>query len=211
MARFTEGIRAETGTRDGDPVAPVFDAIDDLDARVRTAEHRYGHAAIGEAWARRQLTRQALMAGLIIAIAATGTALAVTSGRMAELERRSADELRRLDDERASSFSARVEASAARAAFAAVMEANGRAASAEAQLEIVRDKFASMAGKAEGEHRDAIRSIATAPAEQLTLIGKLLRHPNPEVRRSCEALAAAPRETVSKAFAYFTATQTSRP
>ncbi|PZQ87074.1 MAG: hypothetical protein DI534_15400 [Leifsonia xyli] len=205
MTRFTDNLRKSAGVRDGDPVAPVFDAIDDLDGRVVCAEAQFGHAAATEKRVRRDLTRKAIVAGFLMAVTSTGLAMALMSSLIAGIERRSADEVRRLDEERARSLDARVEKRAAEIAFKAVTDANGRATSAEAQLEIARDKLASLARNADDEVRDLVKSIATAPREDLFLMAKLLRHQNPNVRKACDALTAVSPALITKLQAYFAA------
>lgn len=205
MARFTEALRTSTGVRDKDPVAPVFDAIDDLDRRVSCAETQFGDAAETEKRVRGDLTRKAIVAGFLTAVTSTGLAMTSMSTLVAGIERRSADEARRLDEERIRSFDARVEQRAAEIAFKAVTDANGRATSAEAQLEVARDKLGSLARNADDEVRDLVKSIATAPRDDLALLGRLLRHQNPNVRRACDALTAVSPALITKLQAYLTA------
>ncbi len=205
MARFTEALRTATGVRDKDPVAPVFDAIDDLHGRVACAENQFGHAAATEKRVRRDLTRKAIVVGSVMALISIGLATASMSTLVAGIERRSAAEARHLDEERARSFDARVEKRAAEIAFKAVTDANSRANGAEAQLEIARDRLASQVRNADDEVRDLVKSIATVPREDLGLMGKLLRHQNPNVRRTCDALTAVSPVLITKLQAYFAA------
>lgn len=205
MARFTQALRAATGVRDKDPVAPVFDAIDDLHGRVAYAENQFGHAAATEKWVRRDLTRKAIIVGIVMALISIGLATASMSTIVAGIERRSAAEARRLDEERAHSFDARVEKRAAEIAFKVVTDANSRANGAEAQLEIARDRLASLARNADDEVRDLVKSIATVPREDLVLMGKLLRHQNPNVRRTCDALTSVSAALITTLQTYFAA------
>lgn len=205
MARFTEALRSATGVRDKDPVAPVFDAIDDLHGRVACAENRFVHAAAADKWVRRDLTRKAIVVGIVMALISIGLATASISTIVAGIERRSAAEARRLDEERARSFDARVEKRAAEIAFKAVTDANNRANGAEAQLEIARDRLASLARNADDEIRDLVKSIATVPREDLVLMGKLLRHQNPNVRRTCDALTSVSAALITTLQTYLAA------
>lgn len=204
MARFTEALRTSTGVRDKDPVAPVFDAIDDLDRRVSCAETQFGDAAETEKRVRGDLTRKAIVAGFLTAVTSTGLAMTSMSTLVAGIERRSADEARRLDEERIRSFDARVEQRAAEIAFKAVTDANGRATSAEAQLEVARDKLGSLARNADDEVRDLVRLVAVASREDVAVLRKLLRHQDAKVRRTCDALTAVSPATVATLLDHFT-------
>lgn len=205
MPRFTDKLRVETGVRDADPVAPVFDAVDGLAGRVEVAEQRYDDAAAGEVRVRHDLTRKAAFVGFVAAVAATGLALAATGTMIRDIERRSAADVQRLDEERARSFDARVEKRAAEIAFTAVTEANARAARAEAQLEVARDRVAALARNADDEVRDLVRLAATASREDVALLRKLLRHQDANVRKTCDALMAVSPATVGTLLEHFTA------
>ncbi|MBA4220226.1 MAG: hypothetical protein C0458_05805 [Methylobacterium sp.] len=205
MARFTDKLRIKSGVRDGDPVAPVFDAIDDLHGRVEVAEAGYDEAAAQEAESRRRLIRDGTRVGLVVAVVATGLAFAAAAAMIRMNERRGAEQFRALDEERTRSFDARVEKRAAEIAYTAVAESNGRAASAEAQLEVARGRLAALAGNANDEIRVLVRLSATAPPEDLALLRKLLRHQDPNVRRTCDALMGVSPAMVSKLLDHFTA------
>lgn len=205
MARFTDRLRTTTGVRDGDPVAPVFDAIDALHARVKAAEQGFGRAAAGEAQARQDLTRKAILIGFVLAVIATGLALLATATMIRDIERQSADQVRRLDDERARSFDARVEKRAAEIAFNTVTGANARATAAEAQLALASDRLGALARNADDEVRDLVRLGAGARREDVALLRKLLRHPDANVRKACDALTTVSPATVGRLLEYFTA------
>jgi hypothetical protein len=205
MARFTDKLRIAARVRDGDPVAPVFDAVDQLNDRVEVAEAGYDEAAAREAESRRSAIRDCTRIGLVAVAAATGLALAGTSTLIRDIERRSAADVQRLDEERAHSFDARVEQRAAAIAFTAVTEANARAASSEAQLEVARDRVASLARNADDEVRDLVRSAATASREDVALLRKLVRHQDANVRKTCDALTALSPATVGTLLEHFTA------
>lgn len=205
MARFTDKLRIAARVRDGDPVAPVFDAVDALAGRVEVAEAGYDEAVAREAESRRRLIRDSARIGLVAAVAATGLALAVTATLIRDIERRSVADVQRLDEERTRSFDARVEKRAAEIAFTAVTEANARAASAEAQLELARDKMAALASNADDEVRELVRSAATASREDVVLLRKLLRHQDANVRKTCDALTGVSPATVGTLLEHFTA------
>lgn len=205
MARFTEALRKATGVRDADPVAPVFDAVDALAGRVSSTEAGYGEAIAHEAESRHRLIRDSIRIGLVTAAVATGLAFAAAASMIRVNERHGAEQLRALDEERARSFDARVEKRAAEIAFKAVTDANNRAASAEAQLEVARDRVATLARNGDDEVRDLVRSTATASREDVAVLRKLLSHPNPNVRKACEALTTVSPTMVSRLIEYFTA------
>lgn len=205
MARFTDKLRKNAGVRDDDPVAPVFDAIDDLDGRVEVAEAGYDEAIARESESRRRLIRDSLRVGLVVAAVATGLAFAAAAGMIRMSERRGAEQFQALDDERSRSFEARVEKRAAEIAFKAVTDANNRAASAEAQLEVARDKVAALARNADDEVRDLVRLVAVASRDDVALLRKLLRHQDVKVRRACDALTTVLPATVATMLEHFTA------
>lgn len=204
MARFTDKLRIKTGVRDGDPVAPVFDAIDDLNGRVELAEAGYDEAVAREAKSRRRLIRDSIRVGLVAAAVATGLAFAAAAGMIRMSERHGAEQFRMLDEERARSFDARVEKRASEIAFKAVTDANGRVASAEAQLEVARDRVAALARNADDEVRDLVRLVAVASREDVAVLRKLLRHQDAKVRRTCDALTAVSPATVATLLDHFT-------
>lgn len=205
MARFTDKLRKSAGVHDGDPVAPVFDSVDLMAGKVDEAAREISRAATREAQARRDLVRGIAAVGLAVALASGCLAFAGATLMIRSSEKRVTSQAQTLEEERSKSFDSRVEQRAAAVAFDVVTKANGRAAAAEAQLEMARDKLASMAGKADTETRDAIRSIATASSDDLALLAKLLRHPNPNVRKACDALTTVSPTTVTRTLEYFTA------
>lgn len=205
MARFTDKLRIKIGVRDGDPVAPVLDAIDDLNGRVELTEAGYDDAVAREAESRRRLIRDSIRAGLVIAVVVTGLAFAAVAGMIRMSEHRSAEQFRALDEERARNFNARVERRAAEVAFTAVTDANNRAASAEAQLEVARDRVAALARNGDDEIRSLARSAAAASREDVALLQKLLRHQDPNVRKTCDALTTVSPALITKLLDHFTA------
>lgn len=205
MKRFTDKLRKSAGVRDGDPVAPVFDAVDLMAGRVDGAVEAISRAATREARVRRDLVLGIAAVGLVMALASGGLAFAGATVMIRSSEKRAASQALALEEERTKNFNARVEQRAAAVAFDVVTQANGRAAAAEAQLEIARDKLASLARNADDEVRDLVKSIATAPREDLFLMAKLLRHQNPNVRRACDALTAVSPALITKLQAYFAA------
>lgn len=205
MKRFTDKLRKSAGVRDGDPVAPVFDAVDLMAGRVDGAVEAISRTATREARVRRDLVRGIAAVGLVMALASGCLAFAGAMVMIRSSEKRAASQALALEEERTKNFNARVEQRAAAVAFDVVTQANGRAAAAEAQLEIARDKLASLARNADDEVRDLVKSIATAPREDLFLMAKLLRHQNPNVRRACDALTAVSPALITKLQAYFAA------
>ncbi len=205
MKRFTDKLRKSAGVRDGDPVAPVFDAVDLMARRVDGAVEAISRTATREARVRRDLVRGIAAVGLVLALASGGLAFAGATVMIRSSEKRAASQALALEEERSKNFNARVEQRAAAVAFDVVTQANGRAAAAEAQLEIARDKLASLARNADDEVRDLVKSIATARREDLFLLAKLLRHQDPNVRRACDALTAVSPALITKLQAYFAA------
>lgn len=205
MARFTDKLRIKTGVRDGDPIEPVFDVIDDLHGRIEVAEVGYGEAAARETESRRRLIRDSVRVGIVVSAVAGGLAFAAAAGMIQMSERRSAEQFRALEDERVRNFNARVEMRAAEAAFTAVTGANNRAASAEAQLEVTRDRVATLLRTGDDEIRSLARLAAAASREDVALLQKLLRHPDQNVRKSCDALTTVSSALVAKLLEYFTA------
>lgn len=205
MARFTEALRKGTGVRDADPVAPVFDAVDALADRVEVAEASYDEALARETEGRRMLIRVGIRVGLVFAAVATGLALVAAAGMIRVSEGRNVEQFRALDVERSRSFDARVEKRAAEIAFSAVTAANNRAASAEAQLEVARDRVAALTGNTNSEIRDLVRVAAAASREDISLLQRPLRHPDPNVRKTCDALTAVSAAMVVMLLDHFNA------
>lgn len=202
MARFTHTLRRDAGVRDGDPVAPLFDAVDLVADRV----DREVSALQADATRRRQrdLLRGIGLAGaavvLIGGLAFGGAALAIRSA-----EEKSAERLRLLDEERSRSFDARVETRAAAVAFDVVTGANARAAAAEAQLEVARDRVAAFAGSTDPGLRDLLKASATAKRDDIAIVLRLLRHQDPNVRKACDALTEVSPAMVGRLLEHFTA------
>lgn len=196
MSRFTENLRTTTGVRDGDPVAPVFDAIDDLNGRVEVAEAGFDEAAAREAEVRRRLMRDTLRVGLVVSAVASGLAVTAAAALLRVGENRVAQQLLALDEERSRSFDARVEGRAADKAFSAVTEANNRATSAETQLAIARDKVVAVASDANNQFRDLVKAVSLASREDVAVLLHLQSHKDQNVRRVCGALLEVSPATV---------------
>ncbi|MDP3258661.1 hypothetical protein [Bosea sp. (in: a-proteobacteria)] len=205
MARFTDTVRRITGVRDGDPVAPVFDAIDDLNARVVIAETDYQASRELHAKIRRETLKGVAAVGLVVAVATTAIALAAATALVRDLERRSAEQTKVLDDERSRSFDARVERRASDVAFTVVTEANARTAAAEAQLEVAREKLIGMVRNPDDNLRGLIKLSATATRDDISLLARLLRQTDPNIRRSCDALTTMSPAGVAKTLEFFIA------
>lgn len=205
MARFTDAIRKTAGVRDLDPVAPVFDAIDDLNARVVIAETDYEEAKDLQAKIRRETLKGAAWLGLVAAATSTGLAIAAATYLAKDLDRRSSGQVRALDEERSSSFNAKVASKAAEVAFTIVTQANGRAAAAEAQLEVARDKLVAMARNADDDLRAVFKLSATASRDDIALLVRLLRHADPNVRKACDSLTTMTPATTAQLLEHFTA------
>lgn len=204
MARFTDRLRIKTGVRDGDPVAPVFDAIDDLNGRIEAAEACYESAGVREMEARRRLIRDAIRLGLVVSAAATGLAVAASAGLLRAGEGHIAGQVRALDEERSRSFDARVEKRATELAFPAVTDANNRATRAEALLAVAQDKVLALAGDAGSQVRDLLKVASTASQEDLAVLLHLQRHKDPKVRRVCGALMEVTPATIGMLLDRFT-------
>ncbi|WP_376988994.1 hypothetical protein [Bosea sp. R86505] len=205
MTRFTDKLRVKTGVRDGDPVAPVFDAIDDLNVRVVVAEAGYDAAGTREADIRRKLTRDSIRVGLVVSAAATGLAIAASAGLLRAGEDHIAGQVRALDQERTRSFNARVEKRASELAFTAVTDANNRATSAEALLAIAQDKVVALASSAGSQARDLLKLASTASREDVAVLLNLQRHKDQNVRRVCGALTEASPATIGMLLDHFIA------
>lgn len=205
MTRFTDKLRIKTSVRDGDPVAPVFDAIDDLNGRVEVAEASYDGAAARETEVRRKLMRDSFRLGLVVSAVATGLAVTSAAGLLRAGENRIAEQVGALDGERSRSFEARVESRAAEIAFTAVTEANNRATSAEAQLAIAQDKVAGLASGVDSQIRDLLKVASTASREDVAVLLHLQRHKDQNIRRVCSALTEVSPALISMLLDYFTA------
>lgn len=202
MARFTDTLRRSAGVRDGDPVAPLFDAVDLVANRVNQAVSALQEEAARRR--RRDLVRGIGLAGAAVALigglAFGGSAIAIRSA-----EGKSAERLRLLDEERARSFEARVEARAAAVAFDVVTQASARAAAAEALLEVARDRVATLATGTDPGLRDLLKASATAKRDDIAVMLRLLRHQDPNVRKTCDALTTVQPAMIVRLLDHFTA------
>lgn len=190
MGRPTEPDRRKAEVKDDDPAAPLFDAVDRMHHRLDAVLVNLRGAASAAAQEvvvpdlRRSLLRTILAMNLLVTLAATALAVSIASGSIRSADARAAGWAEAIDAERARGFVARVEARAAELAASRIAEADARASKAETQAANAKATVLATVGK-EGDEdvRALLATLVTAPRGDLHVIWRILRSPDPNVRR----------------------------
>lgn len=190
MARPTETERRKAKVEDDDPAAPLFDAVDRMHRRLDavvsnlrgTASTAAQEVVVPEL--RRSLLRGYLAMNVLVAIAATAIAFTIVGGMIRSAETRAFIRADALEEERSRSFGVRVEKLATELSASRIREADARASKAEAEAANARATVLAVVGKGGDEDVKALLSaLVAAPRGDQNLIWRLLRNPDPNVRR----------------------------
>lgn len=190
MARPTDRERKQAKIEDGDPAAPLFDAVDRMHHRLSSvlADLRGMTSVAAQEVVvphlRRSLLRGFLVLSILSAIGATGIGVAVVGSIIRAADTRAIARADALDDERSRSFLARVEKRAAEHAASSIAEANTRAVRAETAATNAKATVLAVVGKGGDEDvRALLSALVTAPRGDLHVLWRVLRNPDPNVRR----------------------------
>ncbi|MCU4178617.1 hypothetical protein [Bosea sp. BH3] len=190
MARPTDRERKQAKIEDGDPAAPLFDAVDRMHHRLSSVlSDLRGMTSVAAQEVvvphlRRSLLRGFLVLSILSAIGATGVGIAVVGSIIRAADTRAIAKADALDDERSRSFLARAEKRAAELAASSITEANARAVRAETAATNAKATVLAVVGKGGDEDvRALLSALVTAPRGDLHVLWRVMRNPDPNVRR----------------------------